>query len=151
MKKRVAVSLVLTLIGLSILGIIGFQVFVGDGSGLDAESKAYMDETVPKILTSQRSDVFMQYVDRNPEKTMSEKEVARQVEIMKRLGRFEGYDGEVGQARVRISGLSRIVTAGYLTTVHFSHGPAEVTAYLVKQNGKWFIHDLHINSRFFYE
>jgi hypothetical protein len=146
----------LTILGLVFLFIIvliavGISIAVVKGLALDKESKAYVDRSLPLIISqwdeaellSRASPEFMQSTKR--------KELDKYFAVLsKKFGKMQSYEGSDGQSYVNYQVLSsrngKVVTAIYTVKVVFDAGPAAIKVTLIKHSDLWQIEGFNINS-----
>jgi len=139
MKKFLTALGILFLLILIVGGtVVGY--IVHQGSGLDTESKNFVDSTVPKII----SHWDMAEFDRADDKAVMEKagfnadqESKLFAWCQKTLGPMTEYKGAEGQALINFSGGKQYLSAQYSVSAAFQNGPAAVNVTLSKDSGEW--------------
>jgi hypothetical protein len=146
MRKFLYILGALTLIGL-VAGIIGLGVVVYEGRALDAESKAFIDSAVPAISATWSKQ---QLLDRaTPELRASVKPEALNAlfDGLSRLGPLMEYEGAKGDATMSyMAGSGSTVSASYVAKARFQNGAAIFRIALRKRDGRWMIHNFHVDS-----
>jgi hypothetical protein len=113
------------------------------GTVLDAQSKAFVDDTVPALATSWQKE---QLLSRTAPEFRSE---ARQGELtllfqsLSRFGKLFEYQGAIGNAY--LSYASATISAAYTAKAKFQNGDALFEIWLLKRNGRWMIYDFHVD------
>ena len=136
---------------LIIIGAIGLGISARQGRQLDAESKAYVDEVVPKILTDLTPETFYVYASEEFTKAVPRKKLESLCNLFKKLGRFIKYNGSEGDSKTTLMNNQKSVLAEYVASADFEKGPAEVRVALIKHDDKWYVLYFNINSEAFLE
>ena len=135
----VAVLIVAAAIG------IGFLVY--KGHGIDAESKAYVDSAVPAITANWNQEELLKRATPELRNSIRPGQLTALFEAFSRLGTLVTYEGATGQANMTyFTGTGGAVTATYVAKAKYQNGEATIRIVLLKQDGQWFIHNLHIDS-----
>lgn len=134
-------------------GIIAALVLLGIGTiartasftgpALDKESQAWVDATVPQIVSTWNVRTMLD--DSSPQllQIMTKQEVqALFSEFSTILGPFKRYDGSVGGSAEVNNGSSP--TAGYVATAEFTKGTAKINITAIMQDNKWEIYGFHV-------
>jgi hypothetical protein len=150
MKKIIIVfGAVLLAIIVLLLAVIGITAI--SGSTLDKESKAYVDENLPLIISAwdeqellnRASPEFMQ----NTKMKALDKDFAF---LSRKFGNMQSYQGSEGQSYVNYSimpsNIGRVTTAVYAAKVTFANGPAAIRLGLIKHGDAWQITGFKITT-----
>jgi hypothetical protein len=131
-----------------IVFVIGYLALVAvEGSTLDKESKAYVDEVTPKILADLRKDTFLAYASDELKNWVKPEELDKLFASFTKLGQFEEYRGSIGQAHISLTmRAGKVITGHYVAQAEFSTGPAEIQIVTVKRGRTWFVQMFRINS-----
>ena len=133
------------LVGISLVGgFIGYVAFVG--GGLDTSSKAYVDESVPAIISSWSREEFLKRASPQLRAVATDEQVGELFLKFHRLGAFQSYDGAKGQANINLTQHGREVTAAYKANATFQNGKAEIDVRLIQIDGAWRILRFYVNS-----
>jgi hypothetical protein len=133
-----------------VLGVVVIGVFAVKGSALDKESKAYVDNAVPiivsdwdeKELLSRASQEFMQVTDKE--------DLDKLFGFFRKLGRMREYQGSEGQSNISFTTEDgRRITAAYTAKASFEAGPAVIKITLIKHGEQWQIAGFRVNSDVF--
>lgn len=131
-------------------GAIGFGLvkFWRHGSQLDAGSKAYVDEVVPKIVASWNSKDLTDRASPELLATASPERIEKVFRAFSdRLGHLRSYGGSRGQATVWVTPQTgKVSTASYVAEATFEKGKASVQVNLVAHDGTWKISGFYVNS-----
>jgi hypothetical protein len=123
-------------------------VLASVGSALDKESKAFVDASVPAIvsgwdigeLQKRASDEFNNSVDNT--------DMKRYFAILRKMGTLREYRGSTGEAQIDLSFLNGVeVTALYSASADFDEGAVDLQLSLIKQKGQWQILGIRITPR----
>ncbi len=148
LKMNNLIKAFLIIFGLSLIGLMIFIGRVSDKS--KAESKQYIDETLPRILHSLNKDIFLKYASPEFIKAVPEEKVAKTFEIYKKLGKFEKYLGSKGKIKTSFSIKNgKLIYAKYTAKAKFSNGDAIIKTTIIKHGNSWFIYAFKIDSKVF--
>lgn len=144
MKKALTIAgyLILSCALLAIAGIGSLSVF---GTSLDRESKAYVDASVPAIISAWSTEEIRKRASIELDQDLDYDELAMDFEYLSGLGKLEEYRGATGEATI-IIGLTRgfEITADYVARADFESGSVEIPITLVRRGGTWQILDFTI-------
>jgi len=144
MKKNVRI-LTYTLLVFAII-LIGCAVAAGIiGKTLDKESKAFVDTTIPAIVSDW--DIVEIQKRASPEfnEAVDYDQMQQLFDVLHGLGDLQEYNGAVGEAKIVISFQEGIViTAYYDASADFESGSALVQLTLIKHGKNWQILGLKI-------
>ena len=151
MNKSLVIGGVLFLVLLTLIGsVVGY--FVYNGSGLDASSKAYVDENIPLIVSSwskeellkRSSPKLIELVNKNPN------QLDQLFKKLSTLGAMTHYEGSKGQAYFFVNyPQGKSISAKYTANAKFEHGEAEIQVQMVQESDQWQIINFHVNSPIF--
>ncbi len=119
-------------------------------AALDKESKAYVDKTVPLIvsrwdeqeLLKRASPEFMQAAPTN--------ELDKFFVMARRLGKLREYQGSEGQSYISVTTQNgKTITAKYSVNAVFDADPAVINIVLIKHGDQWQIEGFHVDSDLF--
>lgn len=122
------------------VGIVGFSLLASFGAGLDKESKAYVDEIIPQIVTSWDADALLK--NASPElieliNASPEKEESLFSLLAERLGPMREYKEPRGEGGITIRNLKRTTTGYYDIEAEFEKGSATIRVTLIKLDNNW--------------
>jgi hypothetical protein len=129
---------------LAIAGFIGYGMIVG--GKLDARSKAYVDESVPAIVSNWSVDELKKRESPQFRDVTSDEELARVFQKFSVLGPLQKYEGCEGASRVNINQSGRHITAEYVARATFQNGKAEIDINLILNDGVWQILGFRVTS-----
>jgi hypothetical protein len=152
MKKTKKILIVLGAIFLTliILAAIGIGIAAVKGSALDKESKAYVDSTVPLVVSNWDEQTLLSRA--SPEFTQAvDKQSLDKLYIMfRKLGKLRVYEGSKGQSYMSMTTQSgKSITSVYVCKATFEAGPANIKVTLSKHGDKWEIAGLRVDSEAF--
>jgi len=132
-----------------VAGGVIFAVLAFSGSRLDKESKAYVDEVVPKICGDLKMNTLMNFAA--PNLVNSPKaDMEKVFTLYNKLGKFIKFNESTGQANISYTTQNgKVVTARYSAKVDFETGPARIDIGLIKEKDAWKIMSFYINSSSF--
>ena len=126
-KKFVAVVLI-------VAGVIVFSLLAIKGTALDKESKAYVDEVVPIILTDLNKETLFQYASDELKNSASPEQFNRIFYWFSKLGQFKEYKGSKGEATLSVTiGKGKQITGCYEAKAEFESGPATIKITTIKK------------------
>lgn len=137
----------------SIVGIIIF-IFVAllvhgsmVGPGLDKESKAWADASIPKIVMAWNADEIFNNGSVGFLQTVPKPKLQELFTIFSaKLGKLEKYSGATGQAGIHWGPSGETITAEYVANTEFEKGSAKILITGVQEKGVWKISGFRINS-----
>lgn len=130
-----------------VTGLFGFAYLAVEGSALDEDSKAYVDEVTPRILSSLNRDTLFQYASEELKNSASPEEFDKIFSWFGKLGKFIRYNGSNGQATISVtSQAGRQVTGAYSAQAEFESGPATVKVSVIQKGDAWKVMGFRINS-----
>lgn len=133
---------------LVVVGGIGLFILFRNGTALDRESEAYVDDAVVSIsshwskdeLLKRGSPEFMQAVNRMDLGAFLDAAEAA-------LGPLVDYEGAKGQAlMMATAGTGTTITGNYVAQAKFQKGTAQIRVAVRRIGGKWMIDSFNINS-----
>jgi hypothetical protein len=125
-------------------GFIGFVAY--EGYKYDASSKAYVDESVPAIVTNWSKDELIKRESPQLRKAVSDDELTALFSKLSVLGSMQSYDDAKGGAKMNLTPSSGFqVTAYYVAEATFQNGKAEIKINLIQVDGAWLILGFHVN------
>ena len=145
MKTALSIIGIVFLVILFVLAFcIGFIVY--EGNGLDASSKAYVDESVPAIVADWSKDELIKRESPQLHKAASDDDLtALFSKLNGALGPMQTYDGAKGDANMNVTpGSGFQVTASYVAEATFQNGKAEINIKLIQIDGAWKVLGFHV-------
>jgi len=130
-------------------GIITFGVLFYQGSGLDEESEAYVNNVTPIILTAMDKETLFTYADQELIDSASTDEFEKIFSWFRTLGQLQDYKGCTGQANINLNETGKTITAYYEANASFEKGDAIIKVTSIKRGEEWKIYGFHINSTAF--
>src|SRR5262245_57189586 len=95
--------------------LISLGVLALKGNTLDRESKAYVDEVLPKILADLRKDTLLVYASEDFKTAVTPQELDHLFTWLWQLGAFRKYNGSQGQALMMLTPQAgKVITSHYL-------------------------------------
>ncbi len=132
---------------LVVAGAIGLFVLARNGAALDAESKAYVEDSVVAIGAHWDAAALWQ------RSTPHFRAVTKQEDLRAffdaangALGPLTEYRGASGGAIIAMTNAKRSTTANYAARATFEKGNAEFEILAIKNGAEWQIEGFHINS-----
>jgi hypothetical protein len=145
MRKFLYVLGVLTLAVMIAAGV-GLGALVYNGHELDAESKAFVDSAIPAITGTWSEE---QLIDRSTTElrgSIKPEELRALFDRLSQFGPLVEYQGATGQATMSyLSGSGGTVSASYDAKARFQNGSATFQIVLMKRDGRWLIHNFHVD------
>ena len=149
MKTALSIVGIVFLVILFVLGcFIGFVVY--EGNKFDASSKAYVDESVPAIVTSWSKDELAKRESSQFRKATSDDEMIALFKRFSELGPLQSYGGSKGDAHMNVTSATGLqVTGTYIAQASFQNGKAEIKVNLIQVEGAWQIYGFRVDSPLF--
>lgn len=146
MRRFLYIVGVLTLI-IIVVASIGLGVFFYKGQALDAESKAFVDRAVPAITATWSEQQLLDRATPELRTSVKPEELKALFDRLSQLGPLVEYEGATGEATMSyIAGSGGTVSASYVAKARFQNGTATFRIVLMKRDGRWLIHNLHVDS-----
>ena len=131
-----------------VLVIAGVAISAVKGSGLDKESKEYVDAAVPEILSKWDIAEIQNRASPEFKTAVRGEDLEKLLRISRRLGTFKAYNGAEGQARISIlTGKGTVISAAYVVRADFDTGPAEIRLSLIKHRDQWQLLGISVFSK----
>jgi len=140
--------LVLVLLTAGFFGYAAYQ-----GAGLNASSKAYVEENVPAIISTWSKDELLKrsspqllkVVDGKPE------QLDQLFQKLSQLGPMESFGEVKGASNINYTTKNgKVTTATYVATAKFKNGDGHIKASLIQSPaGQWQFSQFYVNSPFF--
>lgn len=147
MRKFLVVLGSIALTGVAIAAI-AVGLFVYKGIALSAESRYFVDMTVPKIIKGWTEQDLLANLTPELRETVKPGQYQSLSKSLFRLGRETSYEGARGEANVSYAtGIGRTVSASYVARAMFENGEATFRFVLLKRNGRWLIHKFHVDAK----
>ena len=130
--------------GLLVLGLLGFGVTYlltpKEGPKLDAEAKAYIDATLPAIISTWDETAYANALADMPVATKDQ--LIQRFMAYKALGAMTTYNGSHGNGAVS-NGKVRAIFAAYAT---FANGEGNIAIAITRTSGSWKILNMNVTS-----
>jgi hypothetical protein len=132
---------------LIVAGVIGISVLAVKGTALDEESRVYVDEVTPKILSNLSKETLFQYASDELKSAASPEEFDKIFNWFAKLGRFQEYKGSNGQVTTSLTTeQGKQITGSYQAQAEFEKGPATIKIKTIKKGDNWKVLGFHITS-----
>jgi hypothetical protein len=126
---------------------IGLFFLARDGAALDAESKAYVKDSVISVADNWDADALWQRGSPGFRRATDEQDLRNFFNAARSaLGRLVEYRGSRGQAAFMLTNAGQRATANYDVKATFEKGDADIRVGLVKVGAQWRIEGFHIDS-----
>jgi hypothetical protein len=130
-----------------VAGVVGVFIVARGGAAADAESKAYVDDTVVVIGGRwDANELWKRSTARFRQATKEDDLRAFFDAARQSLGRLVEYRGSRGEASIFVSTAGTTVSAKYIAQAMFERGAAEFQIAAVKNGVAWKIEGFHLNS-----
>ena len=121
-----------------VVGVAGFIYLSQVGSRLDTDSKAYVDDIIPRIAAHWDSQVMIDESSPALLKVAPDEQISKLCAVLKdSLGPLKEYKGALGEARVEITPHGKVTTAQYVVHAAFIKKDATFNVGLILEAGKW--------------
>ena len=142
------VFLALVVVAASFFGYAAYQ-----GRGLDASSKAYVEENVPAIISTWSKDELLKRSSPQLLKIVNDKpgEIDQLFQKISQLGPMESFGEVKGASFVMYTpGSGKVTTANYVGKAKFKNGEGNITIRLIQSPaGEWQFLVFNVSSPFF--
>jgi hypothetical protein len=137
---------ILTLIVILAAGI-GLGVLIYQGRTLDTESTAFVDGAVPAIAATWDEQQLLDRATPELRASVTPGELRAVFNRLSQFGPLVEYQGATGQATMSyVAGSGGTVSATYAARARCQNGTATFRVVLLKRDGRWLIHNFHIDS-----
>jgi len=135
-----------------ILGAFAYMVHAGPG--LDQSSKAYVDASVPAIVSAWSKDELVRRA--SPQLTQILNQQPKQLDQLfgqlSKLGSLKQYQGSKGESSINLDlTKGKTVTAQYLAGAVFERGDTRITVHLIQIDDQWRIRSFNVKVVRFFE
>ncbi len=121
-----------------VLGVIVSLALNYLNTGLNRESKAFVDKIVPQITTSWDPNLLIKNASPELLKTVSHKKIrASFAAFNRKLGPLEKYLGSNGEVGIYIKKEKKIIAATYSAKARFKNKFAQIKIQLIKDAKAW--------------
>lgn len=135
---------------LIVIIVISIGFVAVKGSKLDSSSKAYVDESVPLIVSTWSKDELLKRASPELRKVATDEEITQLFTKLSTLGALKSYDGSKGDAKINYdlkTGMT--VSANYIAEATFENGKGHIKVTLLQRAGNWQILNFYVESPFF--
>jgi len=148
MRKKI---LILCGLALLVIMFIGRNYFVTIRySPLDGSSKSFIESNTPVIIPSPSRDEMQKRSTKELREAMTDLQWQLCFSRIKKLGRFEKYEGCEGQSYISLSFRKGILfTASYFAYAKYENGPATIRIGLIRRSKQWQINSFLVDSPIF--
>ena len=128
--------------------VVAFFILNHFGTGLDEESKSYVDSNLPKIITNWNVDQLLNRASPELMKVAPKEKIEKLFNAFsERLGPLKEYKGSNGQANMTlITQKGKVITATYIAEAIFEKAPATIQFRIIKRGNNWQILEFRVNS-----
>jgi len=129
-----------------VAGTVAIVFAVYSGQALDAESKAYVDASIPAIASNWNEAELLNRATPELRNSMVPEQFASLFGSFSQFGHLIRYNGSKGQAMMSyVAGVGKTVSASYVAKAACQNGNVIFRIVLLKRNGRWWINNFHIN------
>ena len=136
---------------LLVAGFFGYAAY--QGRGLDASSKAYVEENIPAIISTWSQDELLKRSSPQLLKVINEKpeQLDQLFQKLSKLGPMLSFGEVKGDSNVSYTTQNgKVTTAAYVATAKFKNAEGRITARLIQSSaGQWQILLFHVDSPLF--
>ena len=145
--KKLLIVLGIIFVCIIVIGVIGSSIAAYHGTKLDKNSKAYVDEVIPVIVSSWNSQELIYRASPELLKIMPQDKVDGMFKMLSgKLGGLKKYKGSKGSSFVNFSSSGKVITASYVVQAAFEKADAEIKISIIQHNNKWQILEFFVNS-----
>ena len=143
--KKILTILGAIFICLILVGVIAISGLYYYFSGLNKESKAYVDEVIPMIVTSWNSKELINRVSPEFLQVVSAEKIGLLFSTLsEQIGPLKDYKGSTGKAKVTITPKGKVIAANYLAKAVFEKAPAKIEIQTILLDNKWQIEGFRV-------
>lgn len=136
-----AVSLAVVVLLAACIGWLAYRA-----GGLDEESKAFVDAAVPAIAASWNKRELMNRATPELLQAAKPEQFDALFSALAQFGPLVQYEGAKGNAVVGyMAGSGSSTSANYVASARCKNGTAQFKLTLHKQDGRWLIHNFHVD------
>jgi hypothetical protein len=136
---------------LLVAGFFGYAAY--QGRGLDASSRAYVEENIPAIISTWSKDELLKRSSPQLLKIINEKpeQLDQLFQKFSKLGPLLSFGEVKGSSNVSYTTQNgKLTTASYIAIAKFKNAEGRITARLIQSpEGQWQILLLHVDSPLF--
>ena len=145
MRRFLSVIGALALAGLVACGL-GVAVLAHQGSQLDTESKAFVDEALPSIAAHWEESQLLDRATPELRASLKPGQLQGLFASLAKFGPLVVYEGSKGTSTMSyFAGSGTTITASYVAKAQFQNGAAAFKIILLKRDGRWRIHNFHVD------
>lgn len=145
--KKLLITLGIIFLAIIILAAIGISIAAVKGAALDKESKAYVDQAVPAIVSGWNEQELLERASPEFTQTVSKKELDKLYTFFRKLGHLRKYEGSKGQTFISYTTQNgKRTSAEYTANALFDGGSAVIKVALIKHGNQWEIAGFHVDS-----
>jgi hypothetical protein len=126
-------------------GFVGYSAYTG--SKLDASSKAYVDASVPAIISTWSRNELIKRASPQLRKSTPDEQVGEFfLKLANQLGSFQSYDGSKGDSNMSYTTKDgEVISASYTANATFQNGKIDIQIKLIQINGEWLLLGFHVS------
>jgi hypothetical protein len=148
--KKLLILLGAAFLILIILAVVGIGTAVIKASSLDKQSKAYVDSTIPIIVSNWDEQELLNRASPEFSQATGKDDLDKLFVMFRKLGHFRTYLGSEGQSYISFTSQNgKSITALYTVKAIFDAGPATINVNLVKHGDRWQILGFRVDSNVF--
>ncbi len=133
---------------LIVVVVVGFFVLNYFGTGLDEESKLYVDSNLPQIINDWSVEELISRASPELMKVAPKEKIENLFNAFsERLGPLKEYKGSNGQANISVTTQKgKVITGAYVAEAIFEKAPATIQFRIIKHDNQWQILEFRVNS-----
>ena len=133
---------------LIIVAVCGFIILDYFGTGLDEESKLYVDSNLPIIINDWNVNELFNRASPELLKVAPKEKIEKLFSVFSdRLGPLREYKGSSGQVNMSFTvNNGKVITALYIANAIFEKAPATIRFQIIKHKNKWQVLEFRVNS-----
>jgi hypothetical protein len=134
-------------LGILVIGGASIAVVVYSGRTLDAESKAFVDAEIPRIVQNWSEAEFLAQATPELRNSITPEQLDSLFDRFRQLGSLVAYKGCAGESRMSyMTGTGKALSASYIARARFQNGALIFRVGLLKRNNRWLINGFHVDS-----
>lgn len=133
---------------LIVVVVVGFFVLNYFGTGLDEESKLYVDSNLPQIINDWGVEELISRASPELMKVAPKEKIENLFNAFsERLGPLKEYKGSNGQVNISVTTQKgKVITGAYVAEAIFEKAPATIQFRIIKHDNQWQILEFRVNS-----
>ncbi|MCM2283485.1 MAG: hypothetical protein NDI81_01830 [Desulfobacula sp.] len=133
---------------LIVVAVVGFFILNHFGTGLDEESKSYVDANLPQIVKNWDVQELIKRASPELIAIVPKEKIEKLFNVFsERLGPLKEYKGSNGQSNMSVTTQEgKVITGAYVAEANFEKAPASIQFRIIKHGDNWQVLEFRVNS-----